>query len=319
LKYLLTLLFTLTLLWSDATPTDMSPYGVDERHYMHINILDQQLLSYDMIDEYKFSEISDAAFDASAKKLYLLGDQGVLFAFDAKFEEKISSLRPIHAKKLVQRRNKSFKKWEQDSEGMTISSSGELLISFEGSAKIGRFDTKGVLQKQLSLPLKLKNPKNFRSRNKSLESVASHPKYGILTAAEWPLKKNHIKEQAIYALDGKEWHFRAEEATNSAVVGIEVMDDGNLLVLERAYSGMMHPVVITLKKVWLEGCQKESNCRSEVIASFNTADGWHIDNFEGLARVGKNRYIMVSDDNDNFYQRTLLVYFEIIGASPKAQ
>ncbi|HFS85115.1 MAG TPA: esterase-like activity of phytase family protein, partial [Epsilonproteobacteria bacterium] len=31
-----------------------------------------------------------------------------------------------------------------------------------------------------------------------------------------------------------------------------------------------------------------------------------------LAKVGKHRYIMVSDDNDNFMQKTLLVYFEVI-------
>ncbi len=314
MKRLLTLfLLAITTLRSDATPTDMSPYGIDEHHYMHINLLDQQLLSYDMIDEYKFSEISDVAFDKTAKKLYLLGDQGVLFVFDAKFEEQIASLRPLYAKKLVQKQNRGFKKWEQDSEGMTMGGGGELIISFEGRAKVGQFDTAGTLQKQLSIPSKLKNPKNFRSRNKSLESVARHPKFGILTASEWPLKKDHIKDQTVYALDGREWHFRAEEATNSAVVGLEVMDDGNLLVLERAYSGLLNPVVVTLKKVWLEGCRSKTKmCRSEVVASFSTADGWHIDNFEGLARVGKNRYIMVSDDNDNFYQRTLLIYFEII-------
>ena len=42
-----------------------------------------------------------------------------------------------------------------------------------------------------------------------------------------------------------------------------------------------------------------------------TDKGWMIDNFEGLTRVAPHRYLMVSDDNDNFFQKTLLIYFEV--------
>jgi hypothetical protein len=75
-------------------------------------------------------------------------------------------------------------------------------------------------------------------------------------------------------------------------------------------------VVITLKKVWLKQCRKKGkkggNCKSEILAQFSSGDGWQVDNFEGLAKVGKNRYVIVSDDNDRFFQRTLLVYFEVL-------
>ncbi len=53
-------------------------------------------------------------------------------------------------------------------------------------------------------------------------------------------------------------------------------------------------------------------CKSEVLAQFNSGNGWRIDNFEGLTKVGKNRYAIISDDNDNFYQRTILLYFEVL-------
>ena len=52
-------------------------------------------------------------------------------------------------------------------------------------------------------------------------------------------------------------------------------------------------------------------CKTKVLAKFNSSEGWLLDNFEGLARVGKNRYVMISDDNDNFFQQTLLMYFEV--------
>jgi hypothetical protein len=81
-------------------------------------------------------------------------------------------------------------------------------------------------------------------------------------------------------------------------------------VLERSFTGMLHPFVVTLKKVYLDHCQK-GLCRSKVLVKMNSHKGWDVDNFEGLARVGKNRYVMISDDNDNFYQKTLLIYFEV--------
>ncbi len=296
-------------LWGDAAQTNMAPFGVDTRQYMKISILDQRVLSYDDIDGVHFSEISDAAYSKSKNRLYLVSDEGALFSFSAQFDDKITRLEPSGAVKLMDKNGKKFKNWLHDSEGMTIAQDGKLLISFEGKAKIAHFDTDGQMRKKYEIPAKLSNPKNYRTSNKSLESVAWHPKYGILTAAEWPLKRDGIKEQTVYALSGQEWRFRAEEAANSAVVSMEVMDDGTVLVLERAYSGFTAPVVITLKKVWL-GKSKKGVCKTEVLARFSNAEGWHLDNFEGLAKVGKNRYVIVSDDNDNFYQRTLLVYFE---------
>ena len=310
------LLLCAVVLWGGAMPTNMAPYGVDTQNYMKIRIFDQRSLSYPNINNHHFSEISDVAYDRKKQLLYLLSDEGKYFVFDAKFGEKISELKPVTAVKLVKKNGHDFRRWRHDSEGVTIDSKGRLIVSFEEQAKIGRFDSKGRMKKSYKLPRKLFNVKNYRSKNKSLESVALHPKYGILTATEWPLKKSGRKEQTIYSLSGKEWYFKAENAASSAVVSIEVMDDGNLLVLERAYSGLRNPVVITLKKVWLKGCKKKRKkkcvCRSEVLAQFNSSNGWHIDNFEGLAKVGKNRYVMVSDDNDNFYQRTLLVYFEVL-------
>ena len=310
-------LFYAVVLWGGAVPTDMSPFGVDTQNYMKIRILDQRSLSYPNINGHHFFGISDLAYDRKKKLLYMIGDQrGKLFAFRAVFGKEIEILKPLYAVKLTGKRGKAFRKWRSDSEGMTLDRKGKLLISFEGRPKIGRFNDKGVMLKQFRLPPKLLNVKNFRSRNKSLESVALHPKYGLLTASEWPLKRNKAKDQVIYSLSGKEWHFKAENAVSSAVVSMEVMDDGNLLVLERAYSGLINPVVITLKKVFLKGCRKRRKkkriCKSEVLAQFNSNNGWHIDNFEGLAKVGKSRYVMVSDDNDNFYQRTLLVYFEVM-------
>jgi len=45
---------------------------------------------------------------------------------------------------------------------------------------------------------------------------------------------------------------------------------------------------------------------------FDTGQGWLMDNFEGLSHYRDRRFFMVSDDNCNGLQSTLLVYFEVL-------
>ena len=283
--------------------------------FSKIKFLDQKQLMYNHIDGVKFSELSDLAYDAPTQELFMISDEGKLFSFHAVFRDKIEKLEPLYAVKLRKKHGKKFKKWRKDSEGMTFDGKGHLLISFEGKAKIAWFhknsEKKGQLIRTYKLPKKLKKSDNYRSRNKSLEALAWHPKYGIVTAVEWPLKKYDKKKQTIYALSGKKWHFRAEPEARSAISAIEVMDDGNFLVLERSFVSYLDPFVVTLKKVYADQCKK-GLCRTEVLLKMNSHQSWGVDNFEGLARVGKNRYVMISDDNDNFFQKTLLIYFEVL-------
>ena len=279
-----------------------------------VRFLGQKVLNYTQIDGVKFSEISDLAYDASGHRLYMISDEGVLFVFKARFGQKVEVFEPIKAVELRKKGGKAFKKWRRDSEGMTLDGRKRLLISFEGKPKIGWFhknsDKIGQRIKKYTLPKILRSPKQYRSKNKSLEALAWHPRYGVLTVAEWPLKRDDKKRQTVYALNGREWHFKAEPEPRSAVSAIEVMDDGNLLVIERSFTSLLDPFVATLKKVYLNRCKK-GWCPSRVLLKMDSHKGWDVDNFEGLARVGKHRYVMVSDDNDNFFQKTLLIYFEV--------
>ena len=304
----------LSILQAGAIATNITP-ALKNNTFMHIKFLDQLELNFDTMYGVNFAELSDLAYNPKTKILHMVSDKGALFSFHTKISKKIEELTPLRATKLKNTRGKRFKKWKRDSEGLTLDGKGRLLISFEGKAKIGYFHKNSSLYGQMirkyKLPSLLKNTKNYRFKNKSLESVAWHSVHGVLTASEWPLKRDNNKRQTIYALDGKTWHFTAEPDTGSAVVAMEVMDDGNILILERAYSGLLQPFVITLKKVYLNNL-KAGLCSTKILAKMNSHEGWQLDNFEGLTKVGKNRYMMISDDGDNFFQRTLLIYFEVI-------
>lgn len=307
--------FLFVFLQAGVTAVNITPRD-QGKHNIGIKILDQKQLSFEQIDGVKFAELSDVAYHKKTDTLYFVGDKGMLYSFRAKFSDQIDVLIPLKAATLKTKKSKRLKKWKRDSEGLTLDGKGRLLISFEGDyPKIGWFHKNshayGNHIRKYRLPKILKDAKNYRSKNKSLESIAWHKRYGTLTATEWAVKKDNKKKQTIYALSGKKWHFKAEPESKSAVVSMEVMDDGNLLVLERSYTGILDPFVVTLKKVYINNCRKKM-CRSEVLVKMNSHKGWDVDNFEGLAKVGKNRYVMVSDNGDNFFQKTLLIYFEVL-------
>ena len=313
MRLLLLLSMTAILSYAGVSTVNIVP-PFHENSTKSIKILDQKKLSYTRLQGSKFAELSDVTYDAKTQTLYLVSDKGLLFSFNAHFSDKIDMLIPMRATKLKNKKGKRLKKWKRDSEGMTLDGKGRLLISFEGKAKIGWFhknsEKYGKLIRKYTLPKELKKIKNYRSKNKSLEALAWHPKYGVLTATEWPLKRDHKKRQTLYALSGKRWHFKAEPEGKSGLVAMEVMDDGNVLVMERSYTGLLNPFIVTLKKVYIDRCKK-GLCETKIMVKMSNHKGWELDNFEGLARVGKNRYVMVSDDNENFFQRTLLIYFEV--------
>lgn len=311
MKIIFLLLGFLSLANAQISDTNIAPF-LSTKQFDGVTFLDQKRLVFKDISGIKFCGISDLAYAQKSGKLYFVGDEGKLFVFEASFSDKIDMLKPLRGVKLVKGNGDKFATWHRDSEGLAMDDKGQLVVSFEGRAKIGRFNEDGRMVRQYTLPPKLRNPKNYRSRNKSLEALAWHPKHGLLTAAEWPQKHMNSKDQTIYALNGKRWNFKAEAERKSAVVAMEAMDDGNILVMERSYTGILEPFLVTLKIVYMNTCSnKQSLCKSEVLVKMNNHKGWMIDNFEGLTRVSKHRYVMVSDDNDNFFQQTLLVYFEV--------
>ncbi len=168
---------------------------------------------------------------------------------------------------------------------------------------------------KLSIPKALQKNKNYRDNNKMLESVVNHPKYGVLTAAEFPFRKDSMKAQTVYATskfsEQKAWHFPASKAKNSAITDMEVLANGDLLIMERAFSNPFVPIVMNLRRLKLNKCDKKGHCKIENIARFSSADGWRLDNFEGLTHIKGNQYLAVSDNNKNPLQNTIFVLFEM--------
>ncbi len=274
-----------------------------------IEIIKEEGLSC-TIDGNKLSEISDLAYDKNSSILYMISDKGILFTFNAKFTNTEFSLKPMHSYRIKDRDGNILKDSWSDSEGMTFDKEGNLYISFERITKIFQFTKKGNLIKEVKLPKELENVE-LSSANKSLESLAWHKKYGFITALEYPKEGLSRINQTIYSTSGKIWQFKMEDIARNGIAEIEVMDDGNLLVLERAFNWFIGDFEVNLVKVFINEPQDGKFCRKEVVAKLKINSFFNMENFEGLTNLGDGKYLLISDDNSNFLAVTKLVYFKI--------
>lgn len=280
--------------------------------FMGIRLWGTLKLPNEKLHGIKLTELSGLAWDKDEELLYAISDGGYLFHLRPIIEQHtLTGVKAIEAYPL--RNPKGKRLWPKDSEGLAIihgnngkQGDSELIVSFEHRAAIMKVTPQGKLLKNYPLPKVLQNMRAYSSTNAALESVTLHPKWGILTTPERPLKGH--QDIVIYARTGPHsWHFPFHSAQNSSVVALETLEDGSLLVLERAFVSMMQPLIISLRRVWLG-----EPCKVRPIVELNNNKGWHLDNFEGLTHHQGNYFFMVSDDNDNFFQNTLLSYFELL-------
>lgn len=269
-----------------------------------ISVLDSKEISFKPMNDIDFMGISALAYNEK-KGLFALSDRGNLFTLSLQIEDKkIKELKLIQAQSLLSKKGKPFTRKKRDSEGMDLTKYG-LVVSFEQIPKVSLFDFGARKIKNYEITESLKDAKNYRSKNKALESVVYHPEFGVITAPEAPLKHLNEGTHTLYSLD-KRWRFKA----SGKITALELLEDENILVLEREFS-LIKGHHIVLKKVFIKGCDRQP-CDSEILASLKSTQGWTLDNFEGLTHIKDNIYLMVSDDNGNFFQKCLIVLFEVL-------
>ena len=309
---------------ANAYNFSITPNDIDSR-FMRIDILSSLLIKSKTYNSLPITEFSDLAWDEDEQLLYAVSDEGLLYHLKLDLTDReLKTVNIVFSTKLKNKNKQPLKSRLSDSEGLTLRNGNngkkgdsELIISFENVPRIATYSLDGNFISKIKIVKKLRNRKYFRHKNKALESVTLHPKFGILTAAEQPLKEKPLTQQTLYSSSGKEWDFAASKVKNSSITAIEVLPNGDVLILERAYNGLLSPVVISLRQLNIKNCKGIKLCETSLIAKFDSSEGWVLDNFEGLTHLRGNQYLMVSDNNNNPFQKTILVLFEILDKNAK--
>ncbi|HEY8553996.1 MAG TPA: esterase-like activity of phytase family protein [Burkholderiales bacterium] len=264
----------------------------------------------------RVSQLSGLAWDEDEQLLYALSDKGALVHLRPVLRDGV--LRDVELVRIVPLREPatetSSRDRRLDPEGLAVlhADNGrrgdtELLVSFERHPRILRYRPDGRVLGEYRLPPELADRDRYAGANRMLESVCYDDRFGVLTAPEKPLKGTTAR---IFSLAGRAWHYPMD--TQDRIVDIECLGGGEVLVLEGNFGALFWRAHTTLKRVRLVDEEGIPALRPELLFSLRSSQGYQIDNFEGIARHRGNRFFLVSDDNDFFLQRTLLLYFELL-------
>lgn len=267
----------------------------------------------------RLSQLSGLAWDDDDGMLYAISDKGALFHLRPVIREgKLAGLQLLKAVPLRETDGKLLKGRRADSEGLDIlkgrngrKGDAELVVSFERFPRVVRYRPDGTVIGEYPLPAPLNDRKSYRDNNKMLESVCVDEKLGVLTMPEDPLVNERSGYTRLFRVTGDSWLVPATGEFRPSA--IECLGNGRVLILERDFGRLLgRAVALRLATLAGDG-STESVAAVETVALMDTAQGYQIDNFEGLTRHKNTRFFMVSDNNDLFVQRTLLLYFELAG------
>lgn len=209
-----------------------------------------------------------------------------------------------------------------DAEAVRLAPDGSgAYVTFEQSntLKFYRFKTDPSLARATPVAL----PKSARGMvgNQGLETVAIAPASGPLAGS--PVI---VSEQSLDAAGNhRAWVVRGPRAGAFSVVRSDdydvtdgaFMPDGDLLLLERRVTALPVGVNMRLRRIPAGAIRPGAVVDGPVMMEASMAD--QIDNMEGLAVStdddGRMRVTLVSDDNQNPFQRTLLLEFVWLGPS----
>jgi len=250
----------------------------------------------------RIDELSGLAWDEDEQLLYAVSDKGNVFHFRLKLEgNALVACEPVSAAALADPEAKASPSTRFNAEGLTVQNasngkSGDtmLVVSLESDrARIIRFSPAGVALGELPVPSPLDDPSKYRKgkATQGLEAVAYHPEHGLMTAPESPLPGRPDNLHTLYAGD-RHWSFE-RHSRDSRLKAIDLLADGNALVLERSQTGKGSNRTVTpsLRKVNLVACPRDGTCVTETLGVLPAGS----DNFEGMTLMGDHRVLIVSD------------------------
>jgi hypothetical protein len=271
--------------------------------------------------DFPLMEFSALAWDNDEQQLILLSDRGFIVHTKPEFEnDRFIDLDFIAYHYLKDIKGKKLRHKSADSEGLALMNSNngiqgdtELIISFERKPRIIQFSSTGKFIAKHSLNNPLSDINNYAGANKALEAITLHNTFNIITGPERPLNASKNNQLSLHTLNKKSWQFTPDNETYGSLVGLTTLPDNRLIALERIFSSIFAGVSNAIHLITLG----QDSIKTEKIASLAPSASYLNDNFEGITWHKDNHFFIVSDDNDNLFQKSLLVYFEIPNLNDK--
>lgn len=277
-------------------------------------------LQVDTIDGIRIAELSGLAWEARTQVLYGLSDRGRLVRFHLEFtaDGRLHNVIPLGALSIQDSGTDTRKKATVDAEGLALwypPSEGnglpQLLVATEGLPQVLQVNLEGQVQGVMALPSALDDPSRYSAPNTMLEAVTHSQQHGVLVAPEAPLRDEDPALHKVYA-HGRSWTFPVHEPGRSRLKAMDMTDDGQLVVLERSRvgkgKGKGKGLVNVLRRIDLEQCAPQQICQVQQLLVLSRPEG--ADNFEGMAWLGGQRFLLVSDNLGGRHTSTVFMLID---------
>ena len=267
--------------------------------------------------DFNYMELSGIAYAADDDAAYMVGDDGSLISVRLHLDgDKLLELELLDRARLLDAEGNPLAGGASDSEGLAaqhaddgVAGNTVLWVSFEREVRVCRYHVDGSLMDCPALPPPIDDIANYRKPNAALESMAFTPGAGALVAAERPLEIDGGDDEGwhvIHSVTGGERRRLPARDKGASLTGVEIMPDGSVLLLERKYAWWR----LTAQVELLRHQGLSADGEPEVLLSA-AGGGLPYGNFEGIARMGRNRLLAVSDDNRMPLVPSLLLYIRL--------
>ncbi len=194
-----------------------------------------------------------------------------------------------------------------DAESVANDEDGGFLVSFEREHRVWSYADLTAQPVVIDLPPDVSD----LGSNSALESVAQLPDGRLVIFAERPTGDESLIKGWIREADG--WRSLTYLPRDDfSVTDIAALPDGRVIALERWFVAPVF-LKIRLREIMPDMLDTDAPIDGRILATFTNP--LLIDNFEGLAARpapdGGTLLYMVSDDNFNGHQRTLLYQFHL--------
>jgi hypothetical protein len=273
---------------------------------IRVEVLDHLVLPETRVDGLKVGEVSGIEWSVADDLLYAVSDKAILLSFRLVHDgSRLVEVAPVAAVRLRDAEGGEIDDEVFNPEGLEIAPSDgatRLLVVSEAGPAAAIFDAEGAWVEGVPVPEAVADPALQSSEADGLESVALHPVLGLLTAPEEPLAAADRRTHTIFAEDGATFSYSTADLDNTSLKAMRVLEDGRLLILERARSDA-DELIPYLRVLDPSSCGADGLCATAAarlgVPGITDAD------FEGLADLGGGLMLIASDDKVDGDLRTV--------------
>lgn len=262
----------------------------------------------------RFGGLSGLTLAPDGNRLIAVSDRG--YWFTARLREdgrgRPTGLTDTQYAPILDKKGRPVRRSWSDSEAVEIGPGGALLVSFEGRHRIWRYSSAGDLFSARASTVRTPKALSKAPANSGVEAFAPLPGGGLLVLTE-NYRDAKDDRHGWLMQDGKAAPLSLAKTGKFKPTDLALLPDGDLLLLERRFD-LIGGLAIRVSRIAAADLKPGARLVAKEIARLKPPKT--IDNFEGMAvRPGPDGGVAVyllSDDNFNMLQRTLLMKFLLV-------